>query len=250
MTLADRDPGADGRFRLAATRGPIPERAKLGAETAERLRDAIISGHLTAGDRLRVEDIAAELGVSTMPVREALLTLEQEGLVSALPRRGFRVARLLAEDVSDIVAVQAHIASILASRAAVTIDESLIRTLRQIQEEIESASRSRLNRQQKALRVEALNNQFHREVNRIVDSPRLLWFLRITVRVVPRSFYATAAGWSELSLTEHPAILKALARHDSKLAGELMKRHVLNGGQVVVDAFNRRTAPDEASGSH
>ena len=66
-------------------------RPKLGREVTRILRDAIMSGKFSPGQRMMVDELARQLGVSTMPIREALVTLAGEGLVDELARRGFQV---------------------------------------------------------------------------------------------------------------------------------------------------------------
>ncbi len=72
-----------------------------------RLREMIFSGALQAGQALRQEEIARQLGVSRLPIREALNRLATEGLVELKPRRGFYVASLNVEEIEDIFEMRA-----------------------------------------------------------------------------------------------------------------------------------------------
>src|SRR5437660_9800100 len=82
--------------RRSATRTQLPE------EVAGYVRDLIISGEARPGEFLRIERIADALGVSQTPVREGLLSLKSEGLVDLLPRRGFIVAPITPQDITDL----------------------------------------------------------------------------------------------------------------------------------------------------
>src|SRR5262245_37476772 len=73
----------------------------------ERLRAMILSGELQAGQALRQEEIARQLGVSRLPIREALNRLATEGLVELKPRRGFYVASLDVDEIEDIFDMRA-----------------------------------------------------------------------------------------------------------------------------------------------
>jgi DNA-binding GntR family transcriptional regulator len=91
---------------------PIPSeslapRPLLRDDVHQRLRDAIVDGTLTPGERLRDQDLAVWLGVSRTPVREALLRLAQAGLVQAAPGRSTTVATLDARAIRDAQAVVA-----------------------------------------------------------------------------------------------------------------------------------------------
>jgi ABC-type antimicrobial peptide transport system permease subunit len=77
---------------------------QLRSHVADRLRAAILDGELKPGDLLRQERLAQEIGVSQMPVREALKELAAEGLVEHVPYRGARVVKFSAEDIADIYA--------------------------------------------------------------------------------------------------------------------------------------------------
>jgi DNA-binding GntR family transcriptional regulator len=223
----------------------------LGKEAADWLRDAIAGGHFKAGDRLGVKDLADLLGVSTMPVREALLALEQDGFVERLPRRGFRVATVQPQDVSDIFMLHAFVAGVLAERAAQSMDAEGLMLLRQLQAKTVSLARKKLRAEDKAMRIEQLNHEFHRTINRSVQAHRLRWFLRVAGRYVPAVYYRSIPGWIETTLRDHPRIILAIERRDSSAAKKRMEEHVLRGGRLVVEMFDRRvneiTLPNKRS---
>ena len=73
----------------------------------DRLREAILSGQFQRGEWLRQQRVADQLGVSEMPVREALKKLAAEGVVEYLPYRGMRVREYSADDVADIYKIRA-----------------------------------------------------------------------------------------------------------------------------------------------
>lgn len=224
----------------AAPRGPLATRPKLGEEATRYLREALMSGVYPVGHRMAVDELARQLGVSTMPIREALVALASEGLLQVLPRRGFRVAGIGPQDVDDIFQIHAFIAGMLAERAARTIERSAIEELRQIQSQIEGLMRQKLALSDRASRVEELNFLFHRIVNHSTDSERLRWFLRATTRFVPRQWYEAIPGWLEATVDEHPAIIEALERHQAARARNLMSRHVSHAGRLVVSELTRR----------
>ena len=85
------------------------------------LRARILRGDLTAGAALRQEDLASSLGVSRVPVREALRMLESEGHVRYAPHRGYRVAELGAEDLAETYRLRALIEDDLARRSITTM---------------------------------------------------------------------------------------------------------------------------------
>src|SRR5687768_18225554 len=112
-------------------RSPRPKvaRRQLADEVAGHLRDQIMAGHLRPGDFVRLEEVAAELGVSITPVREALLTLRGEDMVELEPRKGYVVAPLSKQDVVDLFQLQGNIAGELAARVAEQITEGQLAEL-------------------------------------------------------------------------------------------------------------------------
>src|SRR3954447_13006604 len=114
-------------------------RQQLPEAVAAYVRELIISGTVRPGEFLRLEPIAAAVGVSNTPVREGLLILRSEGFVKLVPRRGFMVASFTAQDVRDIFWVQAQLAGELAARAAKRITPEQIVSLEEIVAEYDSA---------------------------------------------------------------------------------------------------------------
>src|SRR5258708_26811041 len=96
---------------------------KLGERIASELRDEIIAGELPVGSPLRLAPIAARLGASTTPVREALAILERQGLVSSQLHRGFRVAEISPLDIKNIYSVHAFMSELLVARATRRLTE-------------------------------------------------------------------------------------------------------------------------------
>ncbi len=92
--------------------------AKQGQRVLSALRQMIITGELGAGERLAEIPTAEQLGVSRMPVRIAFRTLEQEGLLTKLPRRGYRVREVTAEEINGAVEVRGVLEGLAASQAA------------------------------------------------------------------------------------------------------------------------------------
>ena len=137
----------------------IPEfaaRPQLAEDVARFVRRRIFEGTYPAGQYIRLEQLADELGISVTPVREALFGLRAEGL---LTRRGFAVLPITRRDIADVADVQAHIGGVLASRAAERITDEQLQALDRIQDQLEVAYHADDN--EAAVR---LNHEFHRGV--------------------------------------------------------------------------------------
>ena len=110
----------------ARTGAALRRRPQLSDQVAGHVRAWIMSGQVRPGEFIRLDETAAELGVSVTPVREALLTLRGEGLVELVPHRGYLVSPLSREDVADIFWLQGRLAVELAQRAARKIDAEVV----------------------------------------------------------------------------------------------------------------------------
>src|SRR2546421_13031594 len=102
-------------------RGQLVQNASVAA--TELIRQAILDGRLEPGSRLKEEELARELGISRTPVREALLVLQAEGLVDAVPNRGAVVRSHDANDLEDLYQLRALLEGYAARRAAANVTE-------------------------------------------------------------------------------------------------------------------------------
>jgi DNA-binding GntR family transcriptional regulator len=103
------------------------------------IRNMILKGHLTPGDRLRQDELADAFGVSTMPIREALRQLQVEGLVVFYPRRGATVASLSVSEYKEIYRIREELEGLACHWAAENFDRIPIDHLRSLLEELETA---------------------------------------------------------------------------------------------------------------
>ena len=199
------------------------------------LREQIISGKLGAGEFLRIDAIANELGVSSTPVREGLLLLQSEAIVRLIPRRGFVVVGLRKEDLLDIFWAQATVGAELAARAATQMTDDDIATLQDLDQQHKNA----VSKGQHALAAR-LGHLFHRKINLSAQSPRLAQLLGNLTKQLPNRFYASIEGQLKGAVDYHPIIVDALRVHDADSARSLMFRHILSGGQHLVAALERQ----------
>src|SRR3954454_8988254 len=112
-------------------------RPQLAEDIARYVRKRIFDGTYAAGQYIRMDQLAGELGVSVTPVREALFVLSAERLLSQQPRRGFVVVAVTVRDLTGVSSMQTHIGDDLAARAAAIITDDQLRELEKIQTELE-----------------------------------------------------------------------------------------------------------------
>jgi DNA-binding GntR family transcriptional regulator len=199
-------------------------RPQLSDDVARYVRRRIFNGEYPAGEYLRLDQLAVELGISVTPVREALLNLRAEGLLVQHPRRGFMVLEVTSRDLADVARVQAFIGGELAARAAEHITDEQLEELRAIQDELELAYK-----QTDLERTVRLNHEFHRTINVAADSPKLTQFMSGITRYAPESVFPTLHGWPKQSIKDHRAVIAAFARRDPDLARSAMAEHFTVG---------------------
>jgi DNA-binding GntR family transcriptional regulator len=207
----------------------LPVRSQpLSEQVAEAIRQMILVGQLPPGEVVTQDRLAEMLAVSTMPVREALLRLSHEGFVEARRNRSFQVARTSREDIDDVYQTHAYLAGELTARAATRGGPELATRLRAVQQQWPDADLPALER---------LNWQFHREINRAAGSPRLMLFLRNTIRFVPNEFYALLPEWRAIAEPVHREIIRAVGRQDAERARRAAERHVKDARRLLTAYF-------------
>ena len=223
---------SDSLWSAAAS---VPRRQQLPEEVAAYVRELIISGAVRPGDFLRMEPIAEAVGVSNTPVREGLLSLQGEGFVRQVPRRGFVVAPFTRQDIRDIFFAQAQLASELAARAAKRITAERLATLETI-----NASWDEARAVGDTDSLARLGHAFHRQVNQAADSPRLTLLLGTFARNLPNRFYASIEAHAAATSDEHPQLVAALRKGDVRRARAVMERHIHSGGDQLIEILESR----------
>ena len=206
--------------------GRVP-RTNLKDSVAAFIREQIFSGELRPGTKVDQERIAATLGVSKLPVREALISLESEALVRNLPRRGALIAPLTPDDVRDHYRIYGLLSGIAAERAAERLTEEELDELDLLLTRMDAEGLPSDD-------LETLNFAFHRTINRAGGSNRLGAVLRSLADSIPTRFYEFTTGWSELAAEHHRSILAALRARDAQEASAAMADHLTSGGDYAV----------------
>ncbi len=160
--------------------------------------------------------------MSRTPIREALLELSYEGLVTITPRSGMAVVGRTPEDAVDNFSILAALAGKAAEMATARMTEGTLAELRDLAAAVDTADDV----------VEA-NRRFHRALNMAARSPRLLAHLRLAVRVVPGNYFELFPEQRARAKREHAALLRAMAQGDGDGARRLAEAHVLAAGRAL-----------------
>lgn len=202
---------------------PAPARRATAQQVAlEHIRDLISSGYLRPDDRIRQEQLAAELGTSVVPVREALKTLEAEGQVRYAPHRGFQVARLSREELTETYLIRRLLEDEIVRIAAPRIDQERFAQLDRLMGAMERASATG-----DAMAMIAANRDFHFAIFGAACRPRMEGFIRMLWQSTDayRSVYYTDPQARDRVNDEHRSIVDALRNADVDRAIKELDEH-------------------------
>jgi DNA-binding GntR family transcriptional regulator len=218
-----------GRARGAT--GPGLQRRSLSAEVADHVRSMIFDGRLRAEERVPQDAIAAELGVSRLPVREALITLEADGLVASEPHRGMFVVPIRAEDIEDHYRLYGMAQGLAATGAVRRITSPVLARLDELVAAMDGGGDPDL--------MHDLNWEFHSLINHTGASTRTLSMLRHLSHNLPREVYSLPDPASPEANRGHARIVAALRAGDATAVDVANREHVQREGDQVVAALKR-----------
>lgn len=223
---------------------PPPEQAARSSadEAARYIRQLIFDGSLVSGDRIPQDDIGEALGLSRIPVREALIALEREGWVELVLNRGAYVAALTPGAVQDHYELLGFTYGLAAQRAVEGDHSALDERLAALSADLRDVEDSdRFSRAAMA---------FHTAVVDTSRSPRIRSMIRATSAIVPGNFFAQVPGAAAIEKKATTAIRKAIAAGDGPAAAAVYQDKIRRHGQMVVSLLRARGFFDESTTSH
>jgi len=201
----------------------IGERTSLRERVAESLRAALVSGRMVPGTTYSIPALAEQFGVSATPVREAMLDLVNEGIMSAVPNKGFRVVELSDAELDQITELRRLLEVPTVGDLAGAIDRAAVRRLRALADAVSDAARRgdvvayvEADRElHLALLAEAGNPRLVEIVGRLRDQSRLYGLEQLA-----------AEGVLVDSAAEHMRLIDALESGDRRAAERVMAHHL------------------------
>lgn len=194
----------------------------LRKEIAKTIRLAILDGEYLPGQRVPVEPFCRKLEVSPTPVQDAMVILEQEGLVTIKPRSGVYVRTFTPEEIVDLLLVEGAIETLAIAKAAKRIHKRELVNLEALHHQFEQTP------EPTAKEFRSYDRKFHSAIIKSSRSAILVELLakQLSQIYLSRFYTATAPGRIAHSLKEHGAILESLRRHDPDRALASLQRHI------------------------
>ncbi len=197
------------------------ERPKTAQEAVLiEIRRQLLDGRLPPGSAIRPDAIGSELGVSAVPVREALRFLEGEGHVEYRPHRGYMVAELDIDDLTEIYRMRELLETEAVRRAVPALEsrdidlmEELIVEMTEVEEDV--------------IALTAVNRRYHFTLFEAADMPQLARVLRILWDASDRyrSRYLSRSANRQLVQEQHNRIMQAIIARDAEQVIEEMRLH-------------------------
>jgi DNA-binding GntR family transcriptional regulator len=213
-----------------------PARGERTADVvARRLGQAILSGEITPGTRLREGPLAQQFSVSRTPIREALIQLSAIGLVDAEPNRGATVLRLTASDVAEVYHVRALLESESAALAARRSTPELAGLLGKACDQMRQLHSAPASEQL------AVDTFFHYTIAESSGNSRLHALIR-QVSAIPEAYRSSIPYTGDDMIEaerQHRAIAGAIGHQHETEARNLMRSHVAWAGRLAVERLDR-----------
>jgi DNA-binding GntR family transcriptional regulator len=200
----------------------------VSESVVDRVRGLILGGTYAAGDRLGEVELAAALGVSRTPIREALRLLASEGLVELTPNKGARVVTWSAAELEEIFALRAQVEGLAACRAAERVSAAELDELEKLAVEHSAATAAGPARDLD--RVYELNSRFHAGVVQAAGGGASLTGVvgsLVHSVVLYRTLHTFGDEAMERSSRHHLEIVAALRNRDPEWAECVMRSHLL-----------------------
>jgi len=215
----------------AAERSPRSlHRKPLGSQIAAELRQDILFGRLAPGTRLSQQELCDQFGTSRMPVRDALRELVYGGLLEQDGSGHAVVVPLKRSDIIDAFTIEGMLSGFAVRKATPNATPEDMAELHSLHDRM-LATIAGTDRSDMA----QLNWEFHRKINRLSHSKKLLSAISVVSLDVPRDYLSEFPLWAEKSNSEHEGILRAMEAGDDREAERLMNEHFVESGIALAE---------------
>ncbi|MBM9509124.1 GntR family transcriptional regulator [Actinacidiphila acididurans] len=244
------DGSAQGASRGAAAGGWRPTAigrvsAPLRKQVLDIVRREILDFRLRPGERLIERELMERLGVSRATVREVVVRLESEGLVTTVPQRGAIVTVLTVAEAADIYELRVVLEMLAARRFVERATDEQVRRLRQVYDDLAALSVA----PDDTLGMLRAKDAFYAILLEGAASPVLTWTLtglQSRVRLL-RGASLSVPGRAASSLEEIHAIVRSVEARDAEAAAEASATHIRNAARIGLARMSEEPPPADPS---
>lgn len=208
----------------------------LSGMLTNTLREKILSGELREGGQLKQEELAGQFGVSMSALREALKSLEAEGLVKFYPNRGAVVSELSADEAKEIFEIRLFLEVGALELAIPNLAGEDLAEAGSILQEADNEDNAR--------RWGELNWLFHETIYRLANRPRLLDLIQNAHNNVERymRLYLSTMNYQAKSQEEHWELLMACAERDVEAAQVILRKHMIGASAILAGYLSKENS--------
>lgn len=211
----------------------IERQKTLREQIVESIKESIATGKLKPGEKICETKLAEDLGISRTPLREAIQTLEAEGFLKVVPRKGAVVSEYSKKDIEDIYEIKATLEGLAARLATKNLSDEEIDHLEDINNQLKTMS---LKNESSVSRFFRVHNQFHELFLKASCNERL-YQLNCQLMEPFRRFRLSSLaipGRFEEAIATHDKIVKAFKSRDARLVEKLVMQNVKEGGKALL----------------
>lgn len=234
-------PAVAGTVRSWMRKAEVLQPASRRAQVLTELREAIVSGAIAPGEQLKQDELSAHFGVSPAPVREALRTLESEGLVEHYPNRGSFVTEVSVEEsLGVLLPVRLVVESFAMKKAAQGLSSELVE---QLEEQI-----AVMERGADALDLAVINEADIRFHQLAVMASGAYHTIQLWNSILPRirvQFYRLARRHTDVHVVaaEHRELLRTLQAGDAATIDKVLQEHIIGTSSALIEQENSPRKP-------
>jgi len=207
------------------------DHSNLGEVAYQRIAAALVKGALRPGQRLRIRELAGQMGTSSTPVRDALIRLVHEGALKMKSPRDIRVPVLDPARYHEIRDIRLKLEGLAAERAAEAATPEDIARLEHL-----LAENERFIAEGNIARAVEINQIFHFALAEIAAMPVLRAILQNLWLQMGPVIAAAYAGGGRTMIEHHYVVLSAIRQRDGKAAKQAIRDDLLSGGTVIIDS--------------
>ena len=213
----------------------LPQRRSLGQTAYDRLKHAIVRGDFPAGSHMIENRIAAALGISRTPVREAIHKLEREGLLKRLPTGGYFVVGLSRQDIEETFCIRSVLESYAARLATLRFQEKDLLSMEEKIEEYQACLDG--GHLEELARI---NTEFHDLLYALSQSPKLIEMINGLREPILRfrKILLNVGDMARRSNEDHRMMMACIHRRDAEAVEKLVREHILRGQEVILRHFD------------
>lgn len=222
----------------------------LGEQVYRRLRDSILEGRLTPGTPLSHRRLAEDLGISTVPVADAILRLAAEGLVESRPRAGTRVRVATAEEIRGNYilreALETHSARLFSESAKPAYRRRLLSAAEKLDRAYGAFGRQRTYSRDKHARIERQHIRFHMLIAEATECPMLVAAIERSRVLLLNSIFTESSEFQQFPDRWHLSLAEVLVQADPEASAAAMRTHVRFRQEEVLERFRHlaKSAPN------